>query len=504
MCTGKDDDFCPEETDEPVAAVPAKEVETPEESHMHRRRFLKAAALGTAAAALFNKGVSLGPLGTYADVLTNVNCTANDVRISGPGIVINEPCPCTGTFDAQIRFTVNNNTGTDRYCVTVHLCGGTSSSGVVFPPRDLQIGTVPPGLNPVVVTIPGYPCGAGTVCFGAAGSGEDGGFAKGETCPPGQCCSVISWSVNQNGACPQAHSDINKAKCRAQQVCIVGRGRAILDCNPATTADEPFCSITCGTTTTLRLCSTSPASLGPFTFSLPGGTPVAGAPDGCQDFTVGPLTETTTFTGTVTDRTGCQSSDSTEVRVQAVDAPLVTAGAPDCDGKVHYSISNCNANASYSWQEITCGTSTLLDSPTAIPDCSAGFDITWPKGSTHCVVVTATLAAGACAATSAEVSVTIPSQVVLLLDAPTGGCDGVLTFTAHASGGVGPYTFTWRVDGVDQSDTDNVFTYGPVLDGACHEVQVAVVDSNGCPGDGARTFAVLQCVQTTATAGPCE
>jgi hypothetical protein len=505
MSCGENEDFCPELPEEQAELTPAVTEDGVTPTPLHRRTFLKAAALGTAAAALFSKGTSFGPLSAYADVLTNVNCTANDVRISGPGIVINEPCTCTGTFNAQVRFRIINNTGTSRYCVTSHLCAGRDAAGnVVVPAQDIIFGTIAPNFNDfVTVTIPNYPCGAGSVCFGAAGSGIDGGFAKGETCPTGQCCTIISWNVVANDPCPQPHSDIIKSKCRAQQVCIVGRGSTTLDCNTTLNGVQNDCTVPCGQSTTVRLCTGSAASFGPFKFDLSDGQTFTGAGP-CHDFTVGPVTGNVTLTGTVTDNTGCaRASASITLRSQAVASALVTAGAPDCDGKVHYTISNCDANASYSWQEVTCGTSTTIGNSTAIANCSAGFDITWPKGSTHCILVTASLAAGACVATSQEISATIPSAVILTLDAPTGGCNGVLTFTAHASGGVGPYTFTWRKDGVDQAGTGNTFTYGPVLDGACHEIQVKVVDSKGCPGDGARTRTVSQCVTTTSNAGSC-
>ncbi len=210
MCTDDSPEISAETIDEPIGVTPQAATAPPPNPHWRRRTLLKAAALSTAAYGL------LGKLNVAsANVITNVNCTANDVRISGPGVVINEPCNCPGTFTAQVKFRLINNTGTDRYCVTVHLCDGTSSSGVAFPARDIVIGTVAPGTHDLIAEIPNYPCGAGTICFGEAGSGADGGFAKGETCPTGKCCTVISWNVRPNDPCPLPHEDIIKSKCRA-------------------------------------------------------------------------------------------------------------------------------------------------------------------------------------------------------------------------------------------------------------------------------------------------
>src|ERR1041384_1347298 len=74
-------------------------------SSWNRRTFLKAAALGTAAAAVWQKGpgLHLGPAAAFADDLSSLNCTANDVRIPTPGVILNEPCGCTGKFDAQVQ-----------------------------------------------------------------------------------------------------------------------------------------------------------------------------------------------------------------------------------------------------------------------------------------------------------------------------------------------------------------------------------------------------------------
>jgi hypothetical protein len=167
------------------------------------------------------------------------------------------------------------------------------------------------------------------VCFGAAGSGADGGFAKGETCPPGQCCTIISWNVRANDPCPQPHGEIIKSKCRAQQVCIQGRGatlKCIANCEP-----------TCGGTATLELCGTG--GVAPYTFSLSDGTNTyqpASVSGNCATFNVA-VTKTTTFTGTVTDSgtPPCpQQSNSVTLTVTPVQAPSLVQTLANCAGQV--------------------------------------------------------------------------------------------------------------------------------------------------------------------------
>ena len=48
--------------------------------------------------------MAFGPLTAFADNLSGLNCTANDVRILGAGPDLNEPCTCSGTFTADVRF----------------------------------------------------------------------------------------------------------------------------------------------------------------------------------------------------------------------------------------------------------------------------------------------------------------------------------------------------------------------------------------------------------------
>ena len=306
--------------------------------HWTRRGFLKAAALGTAAAALLHKGgdgLQFGPLTAYADNLSGLNCTANDVRIIGPGQIINEPCACTGTFNAQVKFRINNNTGTTRYCVTVHFCPATLPGGGTFTPGDVLIGDIPPGEADYTVTIPNYPCGAGLVCFGARGPEADGSFPKGTACPSGQCCTTISWDVNPG--CP---TNVIKSKCRHQQICIQGRGGATLDCNTATDGVQAACTVACGGTATVRLCTAEPASQGPFDFVLkvPGQTDQTFTGAGpCHDFTVGGLAADTTITGTVKSKDGCtKTSNSVTLTVTAISLGASTVASSPCSGIVTF------------------------------------------------------------------------------------------------------------------------------------------------------------------------
>jgi hypothetical protein len=304
-----------------------------------RRTLFKGAALGTAAAAMYEGGALFKPLAAFAHDLSTLNCTANDVRIAGPGIILNEPCICSGTFNAQVQFHIINNTGTTRYCVTTHLCAGKNANGdVVVPAQDIVFGDIAANFDGnVTVTIANYPCGSGLVCFGVAGSAPDGGFAKGENCPTGQCCSTITWNVKASDPCPDTTRQIS-SKCRHQQICIQGRGITTVDCDLGTSGNQTSCAVPCGSTATVRVCTTNSATLGPFRFQLDGQSfgPTAAT---CHDFTVGPITENTTFTATVTDASGCARTAQVTLTTSAISPTLSVSGEGACDGVLTFSTS---------------------------------------------------------------------------------------------------------------------------------------------------------------------
>ena len=408
MCT---DDATNDTTNDATADEPTRPTamapEPAAKSSWNRRTLLKAAALGTAAAAFVNKaggdggGWQFGPLSALADNLSGLNCTANDVRIVGPGQIINESCNCSGMFNAEVRFRVINNTGTTRYCVKVHFCPVTLPNNTVYDPGDILIGDIPPKSDDFyTVTIPNYPCGSGLQCFGACGTGVDSvtglpdcSFAKGEACPTGKCCTTISWDVNPG--CP---TKTISSKCRRQQVCIQGRGTTTLDCNTTLTEVQPDCAVACGTTTTVRLCTTEAASFGPFIFTLSDGQKFTGAGP-CHDFTVGPITANTTITGTVESNDGCKKSASVTLTTSPITVTLAVTGGGVCDSSANsgltFTASTGKTGCTYEWKVGTTVVSGVTGSTYSYP--------ANPDNACHTVSVKATC--GGCVSNTASTTV---------------------------------------------------------------------------------------------------
>jgi hypothetical protein len=236
--------------------VPASEVISSEDdarSLWNRRTLFKSAALGAAAAAMYEGGRAVfSPLVAYANDLSTLPCTANDVEIIGTGIVVNEPCVCTGTFDAQVVFRVRNNTSTGRYCISVHLSDGRDI--LLFAPDGTSTAfgkaqgedfrdTIMTG------TLANFPCGAGLVCFGQPGE------IRGK-CDPGTC-STVAWSTSPNQAnCMSPDPTPPGGQCRHQRICIQGRGATTIACPTA------GCDLPCGGSIGLTVCTTEAAAFG--------------------------------------------------------------------------------------------------------------------------------------------------------------------------------------------------------------------------------------------------
>jgi hypothetical protein len=306
----------------------------------NRRKFLAAAALGTAAAALVNRvdgGLQFGPLAALANDLSHLPCTAQDVEIIGAGVVTSGFCSCpadgTGTFTATVTFTVRNNTGTDRYCPTVHLPNGTD---IVL---TGEFGSrVPPGTHLMSGTISGLPCNAaGTICFGSPG------VTRGK-CDPGTC-ATLAWNVSAGAACPDPTPP--GGQCRHQQICIRIFG-VTLDCNPTAAGVQTTCSVPCGGTATLTATAAGidPIASGtPLTYTLRVGTTVVASsgPTNQTNYTftnVAVTAPSTTFTVTLCDTRvpECCRTATVTVTTEAVTAALA-ASTPGCNGRITFTAS---------------------------------------------------------------------------------------------------------------------------------------------------------------------
>ena len=305
-----------------------------------RRTFLKGAALGTAAAAMYT-GAQMGfnPLSAYANDLSGNPCTAQDVTVDPTAFVVNEPCTCTGTFTASVQFVVHNNTGTSRFCVTLHI-----PSGFGVPAQDVVLtGPHPNGEIQAGETltmtgqVTGFPCNTGgtQICIGAPGS--DGR----KKCDPNTCLTV-AWNTSANAPCPDTTPP--GGQCRHQRICILGFGIAV-ECATGACAVRNLtngcCTVDCGAALNVKITASghSGADCGtPLTISVkrPGEssfTNVTLNGSGCY---VDPSPVQGTYTFRATDCHNCFREASLQVCVTAITVGAPTRVDNPCNGVVTF------------------------------------------------------------------------------------------------------------------------------------------------------------------------
>jgi hypothetical protein len=328
----KTDDFCPDAQD---ASTDVAEVTTKES--LQRRTLLKAAAVGSALAALASRE-SLTPFSAMAHTDTKSACTAQDIDVSS-GTIVNEPCTCAagGTFQAIAAFQVTNNNNAARKCITLHMGAGGTFGGQDFLLVDANGNS----------NIDGK--GTTKTMFATLGSVN---CNFGQECYPG---SVVAFQTAQNQsdtACPGPLTKYPGGQCRRQEICIVGFGATLACASDGTCSSTGSgnCSIACGGNLFLKASATggTAGSNGTYTFTVKNasGTTVASAPAGSsspQCLTVSSPTAGT-YTLTVTDSKGCTRTASVTVAVSSITAGLAgTAGG--CDGTVDFTASTTGSGS---------------------------------------------------------------------------------------------------------------------------------------------------------------
>jgi hypothetical protein len=386
----------PDDTNEIAESAASEPTETPVESgvegvlnaNIGRRTFLAAAALGAAAAGLFNKtgeglsGLRLGPVSAFAHDISSNNCQSGDVQVLSPFTIVNEPCSCpSGTsFTASAVAVMVNNAASDRLCVTVHLPPKTLSGGAVFGGDFLAAATLTgKSTQTVTATIAGYPCGAGDVTFGGA---LPSNYDKGPCPDASKPCAGLSWETpGFSGTCgPSGTASASPSKCRFQQIRIIGRG-ANLTCVDG-------CTPGCGGVSTLRVSASGGSA--PYTFSLaPGGQTKTGTTSATFAVT---STATTTYTATVNFGDGCTRSVTTTINVTPATASISASSPGTC--------SSASASDVTFTATPNSGTFTWTVNGTAQAATGSSFTLTANPDALTRTVGLSMLTSGGCAATA--------------------------------------------------------------------------------------------------------
>jgi hypothetical protein len=483
-------------------------------SGINRRTFLAAAALGSAAAALAQRGagfggLQLGPLTAFASGDTSdLGCNAQDVRLVGNIAVVNEPCDCIpgSTITVTAQATVSNNAGSTRFCVIAHLppaavtetlVSGTTTTTTT---TTLTLGNngdvllasqiAPQTLTTLNVVIPNWICGLGAVTFGNPTPVDN----SGKTSCPTPLCAAISWLVpaDRNTDCTTVtHRDIPPSKCHWQQVVIVGRSASfgcVSNCTP-----------TCGGVSTLGVSATGGPT--PIVISLVG--------DGSQTFTASPAsatfqvttTATTTYTATAAFGTTCTKTLTTVLSASPLPSFTPTVSGPDCSGVATVCASVSGANT---YVFSNGGTTTVNTTGTA---CVTQTITPTNATQTRTVVVSASNGAGCSSTATATVTVNPQLTLSLTATAPT-SCVALsasnVIITATPGGGSGTFTsVVFTSNGTTVTDTTEpfTFTYPANADAVCHTVTALVTDSQGCTAT-ATPITISQCVSTTTGCTP--
>jgi|GEM_PF-817028 uncharacterized repeat protein (TIGR03803 family) len=342
--------------------------------------------------------------------------------------------------------TLNKSTGSSVVATptisTTYTVTGTNASGCT------NTGTV----VVVVNALPTVTASAGTspICNGSGSLLTASGATTYTWTPSASLSSSVGTSVT---ATPTISTTYTVTGTNAAGCTNTGTVAVVVNALPTVTAssNSPICS---GNTATL-------SASGATTYTW---TPSAGLNSSTGSGVSGTPTGSTTYTVTGTNAAGCTNSTTVSFVVNSL--PTVTASAsasPICNG----SGSNLTAGGatSYTWAPATTLSKSTGSSVVATPTISTTYTVTGTNAS-GCV-------------NTATVAVVVNQQpTVTVNESPTAICLGnSSTLTATASGGTGPYTYSWAPATDISVTTGNVVSASP---GTTYTYTVTIMDANGC------------------------
>ena len=230
---------------------------------------------------------------------------------------LNEPCTCTGTFNATVAVRREERHGTSRYCIALHIPAGQRHTRRRLHPQTstrtaAALARCRPAMHTMFGFFPNFPCNTGgdTVCVGPFDSSGNPTVVRGKCAA--NTCATLAWTTSPNAAgCTTADQSPPGGQCRHQGICIIGFGVS-LDCDTSEDEVQTSCAVDCGASATLRATvdrrhrAVSPtASERAPALAVTSRRWSATRPSGLRmprshDFTVTP-TETTTYTVMVQD-----------------------------------------------------------------------------------------------------------------------------------------------------------------------------------------------------------
>ena len=330
----------------------------------------------------------------------------------------------TGTFDAIVAFPVVSTQNATRKCIALHVPGrtddiilrNTEAEAIAGAGNSFFTGS---GTGTMYAKITGFPCSATQlVCLGAE--------------------TVTAWETSNQTSlqCTTADQNPPGGQCRREDICVQPFN-VTLDCDAVLPGPDRLHRGLRKHTTLVAAAATAPILSGtPLTYKLylgagPAGRCSATGPAAATTLHLhqrrGHAGASTIYTVQLIDarNSDCTRTAQVTVTATALDITSATGTPPACDGGAS-TLTACSTGATDVTFRFSEGGTPLGTAPRDATTGCGSISVVLRPGP-HTINVAASNAAGTCTDT-AQITLTVPTQVTAALAAPQSGCSGVVNW----------------------------------------------------------------------------